>query len=320
MNTTNGSFLSIPSLPEPLTEDERSDFHRRYRDEDINRMMRAMAELSSTMSNSNINLEDPQTFQIAESETYSFLREMNFPQAHQFLSIVERYRAQADEIINMIRNIPGIEDVFMNSGNPIELRFETLPIPNDTDEEEENNRDEEENIVQSQTTNNRMQKCTECQKQVVNIKRKYSLCLDCLVDKLKECGILIRRDSHMGNSEPDEQTGKKICEYCLEPYINRNRTTSVCCDCIVLSLESCRLITRKSCSRIIVNKVRPQDPDCNEFFDKLRKKEFNKECNFCHQHIIHNKREEPVCMDCVLDILIEKDIFRINEEVVYQIL
>jgi hypothetical protein len=128
---------------------------------------------------------------------------------------------------------------------------------------------------------------------------------------LKEANIITRRDSFVNSVN---ERGKKMCEYCLEFIISGKRKTSICMDCIVQSLKIQKVLKTDVHKRLIVKKVHPAEYDNGIFFDKSNiNSNSKKKCDICLEHIIHSKRGSCVCIDCMVDALINKGIVRIEQ-------
>jgi len=149
--------------------------------------------------------------------------------------------------------------------------------------------------------------CFNCEEKL-HSQRTIKLCIDCIVSFLKEANVLNRSESFFSSSSP--VNGKKKCEYCLEDVIHSARKTSVCPDCIVRSLCIHSILKHTSNMKLTVRKVNPVGENPGIFFDK-HQQNYKQICDMCYKKVIHPKRESKVCIDCIVQSVIDKGIFEI---------
>jgi hypothetical protein len=157
--------------------------------------------------------------------------------------------------------------------------------------------------------------CMMCEQVCLHYDRQHDLCLDCLISLLKDSNILVRRDSHLAKTS-DVRQGKKMCEYCLEYIVSANRKSSICMDCLVEALKIQKIV--QSTKKIVVRSVKVHPPDTNDGYfitrQPLTKPQYYKNCGICHKRNIYRLRNNLLCIDCIIDILLLKNIITIDEE------
>lgn len=185
------------------------------------------------------------------------------------------------------------------------------------------NRNENSNLIVPILNSTRVEKsnkCIKCKTISVHPFREYKICADCVVKILKEANIIVRRESYLGHAI---YRGRKMCEYCMEYVISSQRQTSICMDCMTLALKIHKILRYESRKEVRVKKIHPPDTDNGFFMDKRESPRLTnyrkKMCDVCKKDIIHSKRSQKVCVDCLVSALIKKGIIEIKEEDEYQI-
>lgn len=153
--------------------------------------------------------------------------------------------------------------------------------------------------------------CFVCDKNKVHPSRKFKICTDCFVDILREANIVPRRE--VDDTRDKTRNQKQTCLICMEDIIHWNRKTKFCTDCLVETLKNNQILKTQDIHReVIVRKVNPID-EPSSVFRSIRPPDTKKSCDLCSRKIIHSKRQNRVCVDCMIEALIQKEIIALEE-------
>ncbi len=144
--------------------------------------------------------------------------------------------------------------------------------------------------------------CFVCGKTPVHPGRKYSICAYCIVN------ILLRTKIIEVQLPAQKTEGKKICWFCNNDVILKERKHCMCFDCIVQALINKHLLKIAETDVLVVKKVFLSVTD--ELVDIVPENT----CNICKRDIINKDRQHKVCLDCVIDVLIAKDVISIEKK------
>lgn len=153
--------------------------------------------------------------------------------------------------------------------------------------------------------------CEFCDRGVkVHPLRRYKMCIDCLVKGLSDAKIV--RTGFDYSVTKDEKT----CEVCITKKIPGHRITSLCIDCICESLKRVNMLhlteSRKRLKVKMVYDDSPRDQIMYSFHKRSNHTHRRyKECACCDRGRFI-EREYPVCIDCIIELCIQSDLFEIE--------
>ena len=154
--------------------------------------------------------------------------------------------------------------------------------------------------------------CGICGDANVQISKKHEICFDCLVDTLSSAKIFSQGfDSRPGKVD-------KICIICLNHSNFIGERNLVCMDCIIKRLGDLKLLNFKDAEAINpIFLALETDYSSQARVDWQRKKYLP--CDVCGRDNVDDQRTERLCMDCVLDKILDTPYFIKSRRRVYQI-
>jgi hypothetical protein len=86
---------------------------------------------------------------------------------------------------------------------------------------------------------------------------------------------------------------------------------------MVYSLAMHKLLKVEKKQTVKVKKIHPPDTEDGYFIQRKEpsySRYQKKDCNGCHKPIIHSKRSKQLCVDCIIQVLIDNEIIEIEEK------
>ncbi len=147
------------------------------------------------------------------------------------------------------------------------------------------------------------QQCTTCGERPTFMSKKHKICYDCLVHSLVQAKLFYQGFDVSRNME------EKMCIICLDPCKYIGDRYRICVDCLVKRMGDLGILKFRDSENLIplyvaLNTEASRDFEC---IDWQRKKYYD--CDICQQNMIEGHRKERLCLDCVVDLLLDTNYF-----------
>ncbi len=145
--------------------------------------------------------------------------------------------------------------------------------------------------------------CHTCHNTSDLLSTKHHICYDCLIHSLVQAKLFYQ------GFDISRKTEEKMCIVCLEHSKHIGDRYRICMDCLINRLGDLGILNFDETVTldplyVALNTESNRDFEC---IDWQRKKYYN--CDICERSEIEGHRKERVCIDCLVDLLIDTNHF-----------
>ena len=155
--------------------------------------------------------------------------------------------------------------------------------------------------------------CLICKETHILMSSKHRLCYDCLVDTLSTAKLFTQ-----GFDITSKRRDKQMCIVCLNTVRHIGNKFMICIDCLIKRLGDVGLLNfneSESLHPIFIALDTDYSSLIGNRVDWQRKKYFP--CDVCTRNNIDDKRSERLCLDCIIDNLLDTPYFKKTKRRIY---
>lgn len=154
--------------------------------------------------------------------------------------------------------------------------------------------------------------CVMCREDHVMMSEKHRLCYDCLVQTLSTAKLF-----NQGFDITTKRRDKQMCIICLNTVKHIGNRYMLCIDCLIKRLGDVGILKFNESQALhpVFIALDSEYETMGYRVDWQRKKYFP--CDICERDVIADKRTERLCMDCLVDNLLDTPYFRKQSRRVY---